>query len=118
MYRSFDLLLSVENRRELLASIHSALVGEIDTCMKAIYVTCDKVEIKLSVFVDDTYTEEVLEDFDGIVISQIMADFPLAGYQDPAVVKVEFFKVPDPLPTLPNRGVIVFRKKNVVILQE
>ncbi len=59
-----------------LLSIQRALLGEISSEMKAISVTISNALIKLRVYYEGVITEDLTEEFDASVITELVSDFP------------------------------------------
>jgi hypothetical protein len=96
-------------RSHILLSVQRALIGEIVPNMRAISVEWTSQNIHLWVYIDGPIDEQTREDFDAVVITQIIADFPNPDNHDP-VVKFDFVRCDSP-EKLDCRGVLVYARK-------
>ena len=98
--------MDIDLRVRVLLSVQRALVGEITPEMRAVSVEWSPKEVLLRVFVDGLVADQIRDDFDASVVTQIMADFIHSERCEPPI-EFEFIRVDDPVP-IPNVGTFVF----------
>ena len=90
-------------RIRVLLSVQRALVGEIIPEMRAVDVESSQARIVIRVFTEGDASESVREDFDAGMVTQVVADFPYPGQEDPTVA-FEFVRCDSPN-RVPVRGI-------------
>ena len=100
----------VNLRQAVLLYAQRALVGEIDPCFKAISVEIAEDVVKFFVFTDGTHNDDIVEDFDAMVMTQMVSDFPDFDTRDPKM-DFEFIAEEEPLSA---KGVLIYAKKGVL----
>ena len=98
-------------RARVLLSVQRALLGEITPEMRAVEVEWSPERILLRVFTEGEASEQVREDFDAAVVTQVVADFPEPDRGDPRV-ELEFVRCDAP-DHVPVRGTLVFARAGV-----
>ena len=100
---------STNIREAALLSVQRALVGEIDPSMRFIAIEIVEGAIHLIVWHHGLLSEEVVDDFDAAVVTQVLAD----GVADLTLenpVKFEFLRSDGPAKPV-FRGTLVFGRK-------
>lgn len=72
-------------RRSVLLTLQTALVGEVTPEMRFISVEWSPTEIHIWVYVDGSIDEAVTEEFDAMVITEMVATFAYPDQGDPVV---------------------------------
>jgi hypothetical protein len=93
-----------------LLSVQRALLGEVTPEMRAISLELSQKVLRVTVFIDGLVDEDLVDDFDSAVITQIIADFPEPDRDDPAV-EFEFIRADVPAPLEPRGRWVYFRKE-------
>lgn len=75
----------IQLRTKVLLSLQRALLGQITRNMRAISVEWSTEKIMIWVYYDGTIDEDVVDDFDSNVVTQVVADFPYPDKGDPSV---------------------------------
>lgn len=94
------------NPQAVVASLQQAINGEIDRSMRAIFINVDEDAAKVIVYCHGKIPDDIIEDFDASVMTQMYADFD----GDPNL-SFEFIRLDEPAP-IPCDGVRVFALKN------
>jgi len=99
----------LEFRRSVLFSVYGALKGEIVPSMRRITVRWSKKNILVTVYTHGELSDHDKEDFDGNVITRIIADFPYPDKGDP-IVTLRFVRCDEPK-VIEDEGDIVYARK-------
>ena len=90
-------------------SLQRALLGEVTPNLRAVCVEVSPAEIHVWAYYDGPQSEAEEEDFDGSVLTQLVADFPYSERGDPAV-HGHFIRCDAPQP-LEWRGTVVYARR-------
>ena len=96
-------------RARVLLSLKRALLGEVTSEMRAISVGLFVEKILVTVYHDGPVAPAIVENFDAIAITQVIADFPYPERGDPKV-ELQFQRCDSPQPIAP-RGQLVYARK-------
>lgn len=104
------------NKDRILLNIQRALVAEIDPSMRAICVEFGEKKFTLHVYVDDSFSEEIADDFDASVMTDLVADFSEKEFSEGWSADFKFKQECGDLPI--HSGTWVFAKKGVRFKQK
>ena len=92
----------------VLISVQRALLGEIVDCMRAFAVNWSPEHVEIRVYTNGETSEDVKDDFDAAVVTQVVADILQPEGSEPAI-SYSFERCDPPAP-LPEWGRYVFAR--------
>ena len=97
-----------ELRVKAILSAQRALLGDVKPYVRAISLDVTKSLLKLWVFHDGPVPLEDIENFDAVVVAQMVADFPDPDKSDPSC-EFEFVRIDQPGKIDPRGEFIFYR---------